>query len=253
MKQIITSLCLGSIAFAVPVLAQHHDESVAVPASAAHAHAAAHRQASNFEPIRAGGNVAGTRFRTQNYAPSNRVAVRNAETLPRHRMRNATGFSRNDNVVVNRTNNVNINRTRNVAVTNNWRSGRFSGGQYAAFRNYHRAYHDHGWWRSHYNNIVFVDGGWYFWDAGYWYPAWGYDPTAYYPYDGPIYGYNQLAPDRVIGDVQTQLQQDGYYSGPIDGVLGPQTRAAIAAFQADHGLAITSAVDEPTLATMGLT
>jgi len=48
------------------------------------------------------------------------------------------------------------------------------------------------------------------------------------------------------------LQRDGYYSGPIDGVLGPMTRQAIAAFQADHGLAITSAVDEPTLASLGL-
>jgi peptidoglycan hydrolase-like protein with peptidoglycan-binding domain len=39
----------------------------------------------------------------------------------------------------------------------------------------------------------------------------------------------------------------------IDGVLGSQTRWALAAFQADHRLAITSAVDQPTLATLGLT
>jgi len=44
----------------------------------------------------------------------------------------------------------------------------------------------------------------------------------------------------------------GYYDGPIDGVLGSMTREAIAAYQADNGLAITSAIDEPTLATMGL-
>ena len=42
------------------------------------------------------------------------------------------------------------------------------------------------------------------------------------------------------------------YVGTIDGILGPQTRRAIAAFQADHGLAVTSAVDRPTLATLGL-
>jgi len=35
-------------------------------------------------------------------------------------------------------------------------------------------------------------------------------------------------------------------------VLGRQTRYALAQFQADHGLAVTSAVDEPTLATLGL-
>jgi len=49
------------------------------------------------------------------------------------------------------------------------------------------------------------------------------------------------------------LQADGYYAGPIDGILGSQTRRALAAFQVDHGLAVTSAVDRPTLATLGLT
>ena len=53
-------------------------------------------------------------------------------------------------------------------------------------------------------------------------------------------------------NVQEQLARDGYYTGPIDGDLGPMTRQAIADFQADHGLAITSAVDEPTLASLGL-
>jgi len=48
------------------------------------------------------------------------------------------------------------------------------------------------------------------------------------------------------------LRGEGYYAGAIDGILGPQTRAALAAFQADHGLAVTSAVDQPTLQTMGL-
>jgi peptidoglycan hydrolase-like protein with peptidoglycan-binding domain len=99
-----------------------------------------------------------------------------------------------------------------------------------------------------------VSGGWWYWNTGYWYPAWGYDPYySYYPYDGPIYGYSDLTPDQVIINVQTQLQNDGYYVGAIDGILGPQTREAIAAFQADNGLAVTSAVDQPTLETLGLT
>jgi hypothetical protein len=159
---------------------------------------------------------------------------------------------RNRNFSGNTTTNIGVNRNRNVTVTNNWRGSRFSGQQYAAFRNYHRQWHDRGWWSSHYNRIIFVGGGWYFWDGGYWYPAWGYDRYAYYPYDGPIYGYGNLTPDQIVVDVQTQLQRDGYYAGPIDGQLGPMTRQAIAAFQADHGLAITSTVDEPTLATLGL-
>jgi len=64
--------------------------------------------------------------------------------------------------------------------------------------------------------------------------------------------------DRFLGgdyvalqlqSVQLALQQQGYYAGPIDGLLGPQTRGALAAFQSDYGLAITS----PTLQTLGLT
>jgi len=56
----------------------------------------------------------------------------------------------------------------------------------------------------------------------------------------------------VVVNVQAQLQREGYYDGPIDGVIGPMTRQAIAAFQDDHGLAVTAAVDEPTLETLGL-
>jgi len=56
----------------------------------------------------------------------------------------------------------------------------------------------------------------------------------------------------VTVNVQEQLAAAGYYDGPIDGILGPMTREAIAGYQADNGLAVTSAIDEPTLATMGL-
>jgi len=147
----------------------------------------------------------------------------------------------------------NFDRSRNVKIVNNWRDGRFSGERYAAFRNYHRQWHNRDWWHHHHNRIVFVSGGWWYWNTGYWYPAWGYDSSAYYPYDGPIYtGYADLSPDRVVVNVQEQLQRDGYYNGPVDGVLGPMTRQALAAFQADQGLAITSTIDEPTLSTLGL-
>ena len=49
-------------------------------------------------------------------------------------------------------------------------------------------WHDQSWWHNHYrNNIVFVFGAPYYWNAGYWFPAWGYYPNAYYAWDGPIY------------------------------------------------------------------
>ena len=147
-----------------------------------------------------------------------------------------------------------FDRSRNFRITNNWRDSRFAGSQYAAFRDYRRVYRDRDWYDHNYSRIIFVSGGWWYWNTGYWYPAWGYAPSAYYPYDGPIYtGYADLTPDRVVINVQVQLQRDGYYFGSVDGILGPQTRQALAAFQADHGLAITSAIDEPTIATLGLT
>jgi len=158
----------------------------------------------------------------------------------------------NRNVAVNGTRNFAYYRGGNAKINNNFHSEAFRGQKYTVFRNYHTQWHDRGWWRSHYNRIVFVSGGWYYWNAGYWFPAWGYAAGAYYPYDGPIYGYNGLPPDQVVVDVQQQLQRDGYYDGPIDGVLGPMTREAIAAFQADNGLAVTSVVDQPTLATLGI-
>jgi hypothetical protein len=113
-------------------------------------------------------------------------------------------------------------------------------------------FHDRDWWRQHFR-IVIINNNAFFFDAGFWFPAWGYLPGAYYPYDGPIYGYNGLTPDQVVVNVQAQLQQDGYYAGPIDGVVGPATRDAIAAFQADHGLAVTAAIDQATVSTLGLT
>lgn len=145
-------------------------------------------------------------------------------------------------------------RNRNVRVVNTWRSNEFSGAAYAPFRSYSRTYHNRGWYHDHYgSSVVFVLGGWWYWNTGYWYPAWGYAPYSYYPYDGPIYtGYASLTPDRVSIEVQRQLQRDGYYAGPIDGSIGPMTRRALAAFQADNGLAVTSAIDQPTLSMMGI-
>jgi len=44
----------------------------------------------------------------------------------------------------------------------------------------------------------------------------------------------QLLPDQIIANVQTALQQDGYYLGPINGSLDSATRAAIANYQRDQ-------------------
>ena len=117
-----------------------------------------------------------------------------------------------------------------------------------------RGNHNRNWWRSRYNTtFVLFGGGYYYWWNDYWYPAYGYDPYYNsYAYSEPIYGYNSLAPGQVLENVQVALRDLGYDPGPIDGLIGPQTRAALAAFQRDNGLVVTEAVDEPTLVTLGL-
>ena len=208
-------------------------------------------------------DYAGQRRATRqlNTANRNEARQRNFATNRERDVRRSEAFGNRTNVAVNRERNVrtnrfgttHINRTRNVTVVNNWRGERFRGHNYVAFHNYRRTWHDRDWWHHHHSHITFVLGGWWYWNAGYWYPAWGYDRHAYYPYDGPIYtGYATLTPDQVVLNVQVELQREGYYPGPIDGDLGPMTRRAIAAFQADHGLAITSAIDEPTLSELGV-
>lgn len=113
--------------------------------------------------------------------------------------------------------------------------------------------HDRNWWHRHCRTIVFVNTGYYYLDANYWYPAYGYSSAYdYYDNDGPIYTYGELLPDQVIANVQAALREAGYYVGPITGSLGPATRAALSNFQRDYGLIITGAIDEPTVQTLGL-
>src|SRR6266576_583290 len=259
MKRTLCSVCIGTLALTLAAWGQPNNDT---RPDRAKAHRTSNVRATR--PANTGAmtgahrytSTAPARQRTYMAPRHNSNAVVNQDAQMRaFRQGNFSSnrdFRARSNVAVNRDRNFAVNRRRNYAINNNFRSAAFRGQQYAAFRNYHREWHDRGWWRSHYDRIIFVNGGWYYWNTGYWFPAWGYAPSAYYAYDGPIYGSNGLAPDRVIVDVQSQLQRDGYYDGAVDGVLGPMTREAIAAFQADNGLAVTSVIDEPTLATLGI-
>src|SRR5437764_12132406 len=133
-------------------------------------------------------------------------------------------------------------------------SDQWQGPQYDVFRSYHPERHDQGWYRSRYNRVELIGGGYYYWNNGYWYPAWGYNPSSeYYAYDGPIYvGQRAEPPDKVIADVQAVLQQMGYYKGEVDGLLGQMTREALTAYQGDNGLTTTAAIDQPTLDALGM-
>jgi len=163
----------------------------------------------------------------------------------------------------------NIQRTKkskqtNVVTNNNaqwnkkaWKHYKRTGNEWsysAAQRWNWRAHHNRDWWRRSNYRLVRYGGGYWYWNSGWWYPAYGYDPYySHYVYDGPIFGYGYAAPGDVTAQVQSSLAQQGYYYGPIDGILGPGTRSAIQRYQIDHGLAVTATIDEQTLATLGMT
>lgn len=143
---------------------------------------------------------------------------------------------------------------QNTLQKKNWQNQNRTSNSWAQARGRHNhEHHDRNWWRSHFTRFALFGSGYYFWDGGYWYPAYGYD-SGYdtYAYNEPIYGYNNLDPGQVISSVQTELQRLGYYRYAVDGQMGPATRAAIANYQRDNGLSITSAIDEPTLGSLGL-
>lgn len=201
--------------------------------------------------------------RTRTYTPPNPDAAVNANTKlnsPNWNRNRDWNRDRTNNNVTNRTPNTNFQSNNNTNVRNrdwqNRRNNNYTTNTFTyqqARSRWSHQHHDRSWWRSRYPRISLFAGGYYFWNDGYWYPAYGYDPYYNtYAYDEPIYGYNNLEPGQVITNVQEALQQLGYYSDAIDGLIGPNTRAALRNFQRDRGLPITAAIDGPTLQALGL-
>jgi len=58
--------------------------------------------------------------------------------------------------------------------------------------------------------------------------------------------------ESLVMSAQERLNRLGYSAGPADGVLGPQTRDAIADFQNDNGLSATGSLNTPTVRALGL-
>jgi peptidoglycan hydrolase-like protein with peptidoglycan-binding domain/uncharacterized tellurite resistance protein B-like protein len=65
----------------------------------------------------------------------------------------------------------------------------------------------------------------------------------------PAYG---QAPQDELRAAQQALQARGYEVGPIDGIMGPLTRAALEAYQRKNAVPVTGTADEPTLQALGL-
>ena len=56
--------------------------------------------------------------------------------------------------------------------------------------------------------------------------------------------------NEQVRSAQQQLHAAGLYNGPVDGVMDPDTRVAIARFQQQNGLQPTQSLDQPTLARL---
>lgn len=160
-------------------------------------------------------------------------------------------------------------RNGNANLRSDWRSHVFAQ-RSANWRNWDRS-RDH-WWNGH--RCHFFNGAWFIFDVGFdpWWPYWYY-PYDYYGYGYPYpysYGYDNdpgyygsgvyddqnsyvdQTGNSTIAAVQERLAREGYYRGQIDGVFGSETRAAIAEFQSNHGLRVSGAVTNETLAALGL-
>jgi His-Xaa-Ser repeat protein HxsA len=51
----------------------------------------------------------------------------------------------------------------------------------------------------------------------------------------------------IVMHVQVALMGQGLFDGPIDGSVGPKTRAALRVFQESHGLTVTGSITPQTL------
>jgi N-acetylmuramoyl-L-alanine amidase len=58
--------------------------------------------------------------------------------------------------------------------------------------------------------------------------------------------FGELDPAEEATGVQARLNNLGFWCGAVDGKIGPKTQAALAAFQAAHGLAPSGALDDAT-------
>jgi len=56
----------------------------------------------------------------------------------------------------------------------------------------------------------------------------------------------QTEPSAEVRDAQSRLHTYGYYNGPIDGMWGPETKAAVERYQQNRGLTMTGRLDDST-------
>jgi len=176
-----------------------------------------------------------------------RMAARTTQVSPR--VGHATGQM---TPMYNRNTRAQFSGTRQYAATRYYGGSRYAGTRY-------------------YGNNGYYGGTGYYYGGGYGYPNYGYSywpygysywpyssyGYGYYPYSYNNYGYSYYTPaygydGSTVAAVQHRLGELGYYHGVVDGVIGPRTRAAIAAYESRHGLIVDGRISRPLLGRLGL-
>jgi hypothetical protein len=139
--------------------------------------------------------------------------------------------------------------TRYYGATRNY--GNYYGNYYGGGTGYYyggSAYPNYSYYSGWpYSNWGYgTSGGYYPYTYGGGYPYSSYNN--YYSYYTPTSGYN----GSMVASVQRRLSQLGYYYGVVDGVIGPQTRSAIAAFESRNGMPADGTINRPLLNTLGV-
>ena len=135
---------------------------------------------------------------------------------------------------------------------------RYSNGGYGGY--YGGSYGYHPYYSSGPSVSIGFGGAYgYPYGYGYGYPSYGYGyPYGYgygyntYPYSTYSYDRGYYYSDNVVASVQARLANAGYYHGVIDGVAGARTRAAVATWEARHGMVADGRIDRSVLRSLGI-
>jgi hypothetical protein len=118
----------------------------------------------------------------------------------------------------------------------------YSGYGYKGKRVYAFSAHP-GWYPGH---AYYWGGHHYRWYGNGWFIV---DPAPVYVYPAPVY---PVYGAPVSVRVQQALARLGFYQGPIDGIVGPGTQAAIAGYQQTNGLRVTGTINPPLVNSLGI-
>ena len=81
--------------------------------------------------------------------------------------------------------------------------------------------------------------------------------ATYYPKQSVVAETQDIAIETLTASetktIQTKLKRWGYYTGAVDGIYGPKTRAAVVSFQTKNGLVADGIVGPKTAAAIGIT